>query len=54
MSQFYSLAESFARGIIKPQYPLETATVSYRVRIYPEINSGELLRLFEINGERLN
>jgi hypothetical protein len=52
MSQYYSLAESFARRIIKPQHPPDKANVGYVVRIYPELNSEELLRLFEANNRR--
>jgi hypothetical protein len=52
MRKHFSLAESFAKGIVRAQHPPERATVCYVVRVFAEINSEELLRLYEVNDRR--
>jgi hypothetical protein len=44
MKPHYSLAEAFQRGLLKTDPPKPHETVSYYIRIYPEIDTEELLR----------
>ena len=44
MNPYLSLAEAFARGTYKAEYPPDDVTVSYSSRVYPEIDVQELLK----------
>ena len=41
---FYSIAEMYARGLLKVTYPPDDIPVCYQCRIYPAIDPGELLK----------
>jgi hypothetical protein len=44
MKPFYSLAEAFQRGIYPVKQPSPETTVSYYIRVYPQLDVEELLK----------
>ena len=44
MKSFYSLAECYQRGIYPVKQPARETTVSYYIRVYPELDMEELLK----------